>query len=68
MAQKSSPAVCRAEGGYRSTGVFRIYVPRSHRDEARRVRDDLDKVVGGERGRGLIAHLAYGEQFTLGRK
>jgi hypothetical protein len=33
-----------------------------------RVRDDLDKVVSGERGRGLVAHLAYGEQPTWGRK
>ena len=68
VAQKSSPAVCRAEGGYRSTGVFRIYDPRSHRDEARRVRDDLDKVIDRERGRGLVAHLAYGEQLIWGRK
>jgi hypothetical protein len=28
----------------------------------------LDKVVGGERGRGLVTHLAYGEQLTWGRK
>jgi hypothetical protein len=50
------------------TGVFGIYEPRSYRDEARRVRDDLDKVVGGERGRGPVAYLAYDEQLTLGRK
>jgi len=52
VAQKSSPAVRRAEG------VFGIYEPRSHRDEARRVRDDLDKVVGGERGRVSVAALS----------
>jgi hypothetical protein len=28
----------------------------------------MDKVVGGERGCGLVAHLAYGEQLTWGRK
>jgi hypothetical protein len=68
VAQKSSPAVHRAEGGGRSTGAFGIYESRSYRDEARRVRDDLDKVVGGERGRGLVTHLAYGEQLTWGPK
>jgi hypothetical protein len=68
VAQKSSPAVRRAEGGCRLTGAFGIYESRSYRDEARRVRDDLDKVVGGERGRGLVTHLAYGEQLTWGPK
>jgi hypothetical protein len=28
----------------------------------------MDKVVGGERGYSLVAHLAYGEQLTWGRK
>jgi hypothetical protein len=28
----------------------------------------MDKVVGGERGRGLVAYLAYREQLTWGRK
>jgi hypothetical protein len=28
----------------------------------------MDKVVGGERGCGLVAHLTYGEQLTWGRK
>ena len=64
VVQKSSPVVRRAEGGCRSTGVSRIYEPRSHQDEARRIRDDLDKVVGGERGRGPVTYLAYGEQLT----
>jgi hypothetical protein len=41
--------VRRAKGGCRSMGVLRIHEPRSYRDEACRVRDDLDKVVGGER-------------------
>ena len=68
MTRKSSPAVRRAEGGCRSTGVFGIYELRSHRDEARRVRDDLDKVVGGERGPGLVARLAYGERAHMGPK
>jgi hypothetical protein len=68
VTQKSSPAVRRAEGGCRSTGVFGIYELRSHRDEARRVRDDLDKVVGGERGPGLVARLAYGERAHMGPK
>jgi hypothetical protein len=27
----------------------------------------MDKVVGGERGCGLVAHLAYGEQLTWGQ-
>jgi hypothetical protein len=52
VAQKARPAVRRTEGGCRLTGVFGIYESRRHRDEARRVRDDLDKVVGGERGCG----------------
>jgi hypothetical protein len=68
VTQKSSPAVRRAEGGCRSTGVFGIYELRSHRDEARRVRDDLDKIVGEERGPGLVARLAFGERLTWGRK
>jgi hypothetical protein len=28
----------------------------------------MDKAVGGERGCGLVPHLAYGEQLTWGRK
>jgi hypothetical protein len=28
----------------------------------------MDKVVGGERGRGLVAHLACGEQLPWGSK
>ena len=28
----------------------------------------MDKVVGGERGCGLVAHLAYGEQARMGPK
>jgi len=49
VAQKPSPAVRRAEGSCRLTRVFGIYEPRSHRNRVCRVRDDLDKVVGGAR-------------------
>jgi hypothetical protein len=50
--EKSSPAARRAEGGYRSVGVFGIHEPQSHRGEVGHVRGDLDDVVvvvGGER-------------------
>jgi len=68
VSEKSSPVVRRAEGGCRSTEVFGIQELRSHRDKVCRVRDDLNKVVGGERGRGLVAYLAYGEQLDGAEK
>ena len=68
VSQKSSPAVRRAEGGCHSTGVFGIYEPRSHRDEVCRVRDNLDKVVGGERGRGLCCTPGLGRAAQMGPK
>src|SRR5271169_578800 len=46
--EKSSSAVRKAERGCRSTRTFRIHEPRSHREEACRIRNDLGGVVGGE--------------------
>ena len=39
--------------------LFGVHEPRSHREEACRVRDDLDGVVG-ERGRGLLTDIPSG--------
>ena len=73
LPEKSSPAVRRAEGGYRSTGVFGIHEPRSHREEVGHVRDDLDDVDvvvggGGERVVVFLQTLVEGEQPNGGRK
>ena len=46
--EKSSSIVCKAERDCRSIRAFGIHKPRSHREEAYRIRDDLDGVVGGE--------------------
>jgi hypothetical protein len=52
--EKSSLAVRRAEGGYRSMGVFGIHEPRSYREEVGHVRviwitsNAVVVVVGGE--------------------
>jgi hypothetical protein len=61
--EKSSPAARRAEGGYRSTGVFGIHEPRSHREKVGHVRgdlDDVDVVVGGERVMVFLQTLVKG--------
>ena len=46
--EKSSSVVRKAERGCRSIRTFRIHEPRSHREKAYRIRDDLDSVVVGE--------------------
>jgi hypothetical protein len=78
--EKSRLAVHRAEGGYRSTGVFGIHEPRSHREGVGHVRGDLDDVdvvvvvvVGGERVMVFLQTLVKGrcyeliQNLTLGR-
>lgn len=62
MPEKSSPAVRRAEGGYRSAGVFGIHELRSNREEIDHVGDDLDD-VGGER---VMVFLVDAEQVYGG--
>jgi hypothetical protein len=46
--EKSSSAISKAERGYCSTRAFGIHEPRSHREEACRIRNGLDRVVRRE--------------------
>jgi len=69
VAQKSSPAVRRAEGGCRSMGVFGIYEPQRHPDEVCRASGTMWIRSSAESAVAVLSHTwLMASSLAWGRK